>query len=64
MADRVAAMAATATPPTGHSSQINEARSNAAPIPSLQVSNPKKTSPHLVVDPTECALSVEMVNDG
>lgn len=57
MADRVAAMAAISTPPTSQANQMHEAQNNAAPSSGLQVSNPKKTSPHLVINLTECATS-------
>ena len=51
-------MAATSTPLTVQGSQRLEIQNNALSNPGFQVPNQKKTSPHVVVDLTECGPSL------
>ena len=55
MADRVAAMAAKSAPLSSQSSLANESQSSAKSSPNRKILNAKKTSPHLVVDLSDCA---------
>lgn len=55
MADRIAAMAAASIP---LASQVHKAQNSAALSLDPQILNTKKTSPHLIIDFMECALSL------
>ena len=55
MGDRIAAMTAASIP---LASQVYKAKNSAALSLDPQILNTKKTSPHLIIDFTECALSL------